>query len=173
MKVSTHVKSVAFIDWCDEAAVIVFRLNGKGTRPVCVLFIIQYFLSRLCDILLTIYTFCDHFTYTMNTFAKLFVRSWRSEANQRLLLQRFYAAGGTGSKENLDRLVKNEKVVVFMKGVPEQPMCGFSNAVVQILRMHGVEKYDSHNVLEDEELRQGKDIDNRMETVVIISLFIK
>ncbi|XP_071805506.1 glutaredoxin-related protein 5, mitochondrial-like [Asterias amurensis] len=91
----------------------------------------------------------------MNTFAKLLVRSWRSEANHRLLLQRFYAAGGTGSKENLDRLVKNEKVVVFMKGVPEQPMCGFSNAVVQILRMHGVEKYDSHNVLDDEELRQG------------------
>ncbi len=91
----------------------------------------------------------------MNTFAKLFVRSWRSEAHHRLLLQRFYTAGGTGSKENLDRLVKNEKIVVFMKGVPEQPMCGFSNAVVQILRMHGINKYDSHNVLDDEELRQG------------------
>lgn len=47
-----------------------------------------------------------------------------------------------------------DKVVVFMKGVPEQPMCGFSNAVVQILRMHGVEGYGSYNVLEDEELRQ-------------------
>jgi monothiol glutaredoxin len=41
-----------------------------------------------------------------------------------------------------------------MKGVPEQPRCGFSNAVVQILRMHGV-PYDAHDVLADESLRQG------------------
>lgn len=42
-----------------------------------------------------------------------------------------------------------------MKGVPEEPRCGFSNAVVQILRMHGV-TYDAHDVLEDENLRQGR-----------------
>jgi len=42
-----------------------------------------------------------------------------------------------------------------MKGTPEQPLCGFSNAVCQILRMHGVPPFDSYNVLEDEELRQG------------------
>lgn len=42
-----------------------------------------------------------------------------------------------------------------MKGVPEEPRCGFSNAVVQILRMHGV-TYEAHDVLKDEELRQGK-----------------
>jgi len=41
-----------------------------------------------------------------------------------------------------------------MKGVPEEPRCGFSNAVVQILRMHGVQ-YDSYNVLEDDKLRSG------------------
>lgn len=57
--------------------------------------------------------------------------------------------------ERIEKMVKNNKVVVFMKGVPDQPMCGFSNAVVQVLRMHGVENYDSHNVLEDDELRQG------------------
>lgn len=57
-------------------------------------------------------------------------------------------------KEDISKLVKNNKVVVFMKGVPEQPQCGFSNAVVQILRMHGV-TYDAHNVLEDDALRQG------------------
>ncbi|XP_050304263.1 glutaredoxin-related protein 5, mitochondrial [Anthonomus grandis grandis] len=56
--------------------------------------------------------------------------------------------------EEIKKLVGNNKVVVFMKGVPEQPQCGFSNAVVQILRMHGV-SYDSHNVLADESLRQG------------------
>lgn len=47
-----------------------------------------------------------------------------------------------------------------MKGVPEEPRCGFSNAVVQILRMHGV-TYDAHDVLKDEDLRQGiKDFSN-------------
>lgn len=47
-----------------------------------------------------------------------------------------------------------------MKGVPEAPRCGFSNAVVQIMRMHGV-TYDSHNVLDNEEIRQGvKDYTN-------------
>ena len=35
------------------------------------------------------------------------------------------------------------------------PRCGFSNAVVQILRMHGV-NYDAYNVLADEKVRQGK-----------------
>lgn len=57
--------------------------------------------------------------------------------------------------DKFDEAVNKEKVVVFMKGVPAQPMCGFSNAVVQILGMHGVEGYGSYNVLEDEELRQG------------------
>nr|XP_009858324.1 LOW QUALITY PROTEIN: glutaredoxin-related protein 5, mitochondrial-like [Ciona intestinalis] len=60
----------------------------------------------------------------------------------------------TGSKEHIQSLVKNNKVVVFMKGIPDKPMCGFSNAVVQILRMHGVE-YNSHNVLDDDSLRAG------------------
>jgi len=59
------------------------------------------------------------------------------------------------AKPNFDEIVKKNKVVVFMKGVPDSPKCGFSNAVVQILRMHGVENYDSHNVLENEDIRQG------------------
>lgn len=57
-------------------------------------------------------------------------------------------------KKNLDKIVRDNKVVVFMKGVPNQPMCGFSNAVVQVLRMHGVDEYESFNILEDEELRR-------------------
>jgi hypothetical protein len=66
-------------------------------------------------------------------------------------LARFYSVKPT---EEIKQLVGNNKVVVFMKGVPEQPRCGFSNAVVQILRMHGV-PYDAHDVLADESLRQG------------------
>jgi len=57
-------------------------------------------------------------------------------------------------KSKLDSMVNESKVVVFMKGVPEAPKCGFSNAVVQILRMHNV-PFSSHDVLEDEVLRQG------------------
>lgn len=66
----------------------------------------------------------------------------------------------TFSKDQLEKLVQNNKVVVFMKGVPDEPKCGFSNAVVQVFRMHAV-KYDSHNVLENESIRQGiKDFTN-------------
>lgn len=57
--------------------------------------------------------------------------------------------------KEIDKMVKNNKVVIFMKGTPDEPRCGFSNAVVQILSMHGV-KYDSHNVLANEDLRQGE-----------------
>lgn len=50
--------------------------------------------------------------------------------------------------------------ISLLQGNPEAPKCGFSNAVVQIMRMHGV-KYDSYDVLLDDELRQGiKDFSN-------------
>ncbi|XP_064427606.1 glutaredoxin-related protein 5, mitochondrial isoform X1 [Mirounga angustirostris] len=64
--------------------------------------------------------------------------------------------GGGSSAEQLDALVKKDKVVVFLKGTPEQPQCGFSNAVVQILRLHGVRNYAAYNVLDDPQLRQGQ-----------------
>lgn len=59
-------------------------------------------------------------------------------------------------QKDLGEMVKKDKVVVFIKGTPAQPMCGFSNAVVQILRMHGVDNYAAYNVLEDQDLRQGR-----------------
>ncbi|XP_051951363.1 glutaredoxin-related protein 5, mitochondrial [Xyrauchen texanus] len=59
------------------------------------------------------------------------------------------------AQKNLAEIVKKDKVVVFMKGTPAQPMCGFSNAVVQILRMHGVDNYAAYNVLDDQDIRQG------------------
>jgi monothiol glutaredoxin len=73
--------------------------------------------------------------------------------NQLVYNARFLCSATT--KLDLDKIVKNNKVVVFMKGIPDEPRCGFSNAVVQILRMHGVE-YDSHDVLQNDEIRQGK-----------------
>ncbi|KAM9420834.1 glutaredoxin-related protein 5, mitochondrial-like [Salvelinus alpinus] len=64
-------------------------------------------------------------------------------------------------QKDLGDMVKKDKVVVFMKGTPAQPLCGFSNAVVQILRMHGVNEYAAYNVLDDQDLRQGvKDFSN-------------
>lgn len=71
------------------------------------------------------------------------------------------SSGSAMPREELESLVKQHKVVVFIKGTPAQPMCGFSNAVVQILRMHGVQEYGAHNVLENQDLRQGiKDYSN-------------
>jgi monothiol glutaredoxin len=50
--------------------------------------------------------------------------------------------------------VTNNEVVLFMKGTPQMPMCGFSSQVVQILDYLGVD-YKGVNVLADEEIRQG------------------
>jgi monothiol glutaredoxin len=50
--------------------------------------------------------------------------------------------------------VENNDVVLFMKGTPAFPQCGFSGQVVQILDYVGA-TYKGINVLEDDELRQG------------------
>lgn len=56
--------------------------------------------------------------------------------------------------------IDNHKVVVFMKGTAEQPQCGFSARVIQILSHLNV-NFKDINVLESEELRQGiKDFSN-------------
>ncbi len=54
----------------------------------------------------------------------------------------------------IDNEVKGNDVVLFMKGTPQFPMCGFSGQVVQILDYLGV-SYKGINVLESDELRQG------------------
>ncbi len=50
--------------------------------------------------------------------------------------------------------VQSKDVLLFMKGTPAMPMCGFSSQVVQILDHLGV-RYSSVNVLENPEIRQG------------------
>lgn len=67
---------------------------------------------------------------------------------------RFFSSESNPVHEKIDKLVNDAKVVVFMKGEQTAPQCGFSNAVVQILKMHDV-TFESHNVLADEEIRQG------------------
>lgn len=52
------------------------------------------------------------------------------------------------------KTVADHAVVLFMKGVPDQPRCGFSSQVVQILDHLGVD-FVGVDVLQDEDLRQG------------------
>ena len=54
----------------------------------------------------------------------------------------------------IENEVKNNDVVLFMKGTPQFPQCGFSSQVVQILDYVGV-PYKGLNVLENEDLRNG------------------
>lgn len=61
------------------------------------------------------------------------------------------------ARSTIEAAVKAKPLVLFMKGTPEVPQCGFSRAVVQILDLHGVAptKMQTYNVLADEELRAG------------------
>ena len=58
------------------------------------------------------------------------------------------------AKEQIKNLVSENAVMLFMKGSPEQPQCGFSARVIQILDFLKV-KYHSFDVLSDEGIRQG------------------
>ena len=55
----------------------------------------------------------------------------------------------------IDEIVKNNRVVLFMKGTAQFPMCGFSGRAVQVLKACGVTDFKTVNVLEDEGVRQG------------------
>ena len=57
--------------------------------------------------------------------------------------------------QRIDQLVKSNDVVLFMKGTPQFPQCGFSGRAVQILKACGVAQYASVNVLEDNDVRQA------------------
>jgi len=57
-------------------------------------------------------------------------------------------------QKKIDELVKSNDVLLFMKGSPELPQCGFSMTVSKILKDLNI-KFHSINVLEDEEIREG------------------
>ncbi|XP_064538948.1 glutaredoxin-related protein 5, mitochondrial [Drosophila montana] len=103
-------------------------------------------MNRICQILLRP-SYASNLTTTLRTVPALTpTRRWYSADAA--------APPAALDKDTLEKLVRTNKVVVFMKGNPQAPRCGFSNAVVQIMRMHGV-PYDAHDVLENEALRQG------------------
>ena len=57
-------------------------------------------------------------------------------------------------KEKIENLINESEVMLFMKGTPEMPQCGFSAAVIGVLNHVGV-KYKTSNVLQDQEIREG------------------
>lgn len=58
-------------------------------------------------------------------------------------------------RKRIDEMVKSHRVVLFMKGSPHMPMCGFSASAVETLRAAGVTELAAYDVLKDPELRQG------------------
>jgi monothiol glutaredoxin len=63
-------------------------------------------------------------------------------------------------QDEIKQELAGSEVVLFMKGTPQMPMCGFSGQVVQILDYLGV-PYKGVNVLANEEIREGvKDFSN-------------
>ena len=73
-------------------------------------------------------------------------------------------------KEKLKKIIDNNDVCLFMKGVPEAPQCGFSMAISNILKHLNV-NFEGINVLEDENIRQG--IKDYSDWPTIPQLYIK
>ena len=63
----------------------------------------------------------------------------------------------SNTQQRIDDLVKNNDILLFMKGNASFPQCGFSGRAIQILKACGVDAKSiaTVNVLEDQEIRQG------------------
>ncbi len=73
-------------------------------------------------------------------------------------------------KSRIDQLVKSNEVVLFMKGTPLFPQCGFSSRAIAILDRLGAQ-YETVDVLQDPEIRQG--IKEYSEWPTIPQLYVK
>lgn len=58
-------------------------------------------------------------------------------------------------QKRIDDLVKSHRIVLFMKGSAQFPMCGFSGRAIQVLKACGVDQLKTVNVLDDDGIRQG------------------
>ena len=58
-------------------------------------------------------------------------------------------------QQRIDDIVKGNRVVLFMKGTAQFPMCGFSGRAIQVMKACGVNDLKTVNVLEDDGIRQG------------------
>lgn len=79
----------------------------------------------------------------------------------------------SNTQQRIDDLVKNNDILLFMKGNASFPQCGFSGRAVQILKACGVDPKSiaTVNVLEDQEIRQG--IKDYSQWPTIPQLYIK
>jgi monothiol glutaredoxin len=59
------------------------------------------------------------------------------------------------TQQRIKEQVESNPVVLYMKGTPQMPQCGFSAMAVQVLQACGVSSFASVNVLADPEIRQG------------------
>jgi len=59
------------------------------------------------------------------------------------------------TKQRIKEQVEGNRVMLYMKGTPQFPQCGFSALTVQVLNACGVKDFASVNVLADAEIRQG------------------
>ena len=58
-------------------------------------------------------------------------------------------------QDKIREQVTSNRVVLYMKGTPQSPQCGFSATTVEILKRCGVTDYQAVDVLQDPEIRQG------------------
>lgn len=58
------------------------------------------------------------------------------------------------AQQIIDKMVKSNKICLFMKGTPQQPSCGYSNFVVELLKKYGLTDYKSVNILDNNILRE-------------------
>lgn len=65
------------------------------------------------------------------------------------------------AEEIIKKQIEENNVVLYMKGTPEFPQCGFSSRAVQLLKASGVMQFAAVNVLDNPDIRQGiKDYSN-------------
>ena len=58
-------------------------------------------------------------------------------------------------QDTIRKQIEKDRVVLYMKGTPKFPQCGFSATATEILRRCGVDDFASYDILQDETLRQG------------------
>ena len=57
--------------------------------------------------------------------------------------------------EKIESLIKSNKIILFMKGTPDSPECGFSSKIIGIFNKYDALKFEHFNIFEDSELREA------------------
>ena len=89
----------------------------------------------------------------MSSFKNIFKVVGQEQTEQAGAPQAMAGQGGDAA-ERIQKDISENRVMLYMKGTPQAPMCGFSAAVIEMLEGIG-QPYATRNVLEDPELRQG------------------